>query len=139
MPDVRNCRKCGKIFNYIGGMPICPVCKDKEEEDFKKVKEYLYQNPGATMSEVSQVLDVSVERIKAYLKDGRLEIVGDEANIILECEACGKSIKTGRFCNECQKNLSKEFRNVAGDMGSSFAQAESTKKGIGMRYLNKNE
>lgn len=138
MPDVRNCRKCGRLFNYIGGMPICPVCKEKEEEVFKRVKEYLYQNPGATMSEVSQALDVSVEQIKNFLKEGRLEIVGDNPNMVLECEICGKSIKTGRYCNECSKTLSKELKTVAGDLGNSLSQTE-TKKSIMMRYLNKND
>ncbi len=139
MPDVRNCRKCGKIFNYIGGMPICPACKDKEEETFKKVKEYLWDNPGASMSEISDALDVSVEQIKAYLKEGRLEIIGDEANIVLECEMCGKSIKTGRFCNNCQKSLSNDFKNVASNLDNRLSQSETQSKGIGMRYLNKNE
>jgi flagellar operon protein (TIGR03826 family) len=140
MPDVRNCRRCGKIYNYIGGQPICQICKDQDEGDFKRVKEYLYQNPGATLSEVSTVLEVSVEKIKAYLKDGRLEIVGSDSNMVLECETCGKSIKTGRYCNDCSSGLSKDLRSTASQMSSSMSAAEAAaKKVIGMRYLNKDE
>ena len=140
MPDVRNCRRCGKIYNYIGGIPICPVCKDEDEVHFKSVKEYLYKNPGATLSEVSTVLDISVEKIKGYLKEGRLEIVSNEGNMILECETCGKAIRTGRFCNECSSGLAKDMKSTASQMSSSIAQAEATnKKSIGMRYLNKDE
>jgi phage FluMu protein Com len=58
MPDVRNCRRCGKIFNYIGGQPLCPACRQLDEEDFKRVKEYLYHNPGAVLSEVSTKLEI---------------------------------------------------------------------------------
>lgn len=140
MPDVRNCRRCGKIYNYIGGPPICPVCKDQDEVDFKNVKEYLYKNPGATMSEISTVLEISVEKIKTYLKDGRLEIINNEGNMILECESCGKAIKTGRFCNECSSGLSKDLRSTASQISSSISAAEAAaKKAIGMRYLNKDE
>ncbi|OYP28250.1 MerR family transcriptional regulator, partial [Lachnotalea glycerini] len=35
--DVRNCKKCRKLFNYIGGQPICPSCLADSEEEFRKV------------------------------------------------------------------------------------------------------
>jgi len=136
MAETRNCRRCGKLFSYLGGPPICAACREKDEEDFKRVKEYLYQNPGATMSDVSLALDISVERIKTYLKQGRLEIVGDEANIVLECENCGKSIKTGRFCDECQRAMSKQFGSAADLMSKSYEESAAN-KAVGLRYLNK--
>jgi hypothetical protein len=40
MSNVRNCRRCGKLYNYIGGAPICSSCREKDEEDFKRVKVY---------------------------------------------------------------------------------------------------
>ena len=36
--EVRNCRKCGRIFNYVAGMPICPACRERIEEKFQEVK-----------------------------------------------------------------------------------------------------
>ena len=30
--DVRNCKKCGKLFNYVSGPMICPLCKEELEE-----------------------------------------------------------------------------------------------------------
>lgn len=139
MPEVRNCRRCGKLYNYIGGQPICPDCKEKDEVDFKRVKEYLYQNPGATMSEVSTVLDVSMEKIRQYLRDGRLEIVGDEGNFVLECESCGKSIRTGRYCDACSVDLQRNLKSTAKQMDQSISRTEAEKKGLGMRYLSKDE
>ncbi|HEX3027936.1 MAG TPA: MerR family transcriptional regulator [Clostridia bacterium] len=141
MPDIRNCRRCGKIFNYIGGAPICPVCKDQDEEDFKRVKEFLYKYPGASMTEVSTALDISVEQITKYLKDGRLEIINDEGNLILECESCGKAIKTGRFCNECANGLANDFKSTASRIAGTIKPSapETDRKAIGMRYLNKDE
>lgn len=140
MPDVRNCRRCGKIFNYIGGQPICQVCREQDEEDFKRVKEFLYKNPGASLSEVSAALEISVEKIKQYLKDGRLEIINNEGNMVLECEMCGKAIKTGRFCDDCSKGLSRDFASTAKDISSGLSAAEENKKkAIGMRYLSKDD
>jgi flagellar operon protein (TIGR03826 family) len=140
MPDVRNCRKCGRLFNYIGGAPICQDCKKQDEEDFARVKEYLYKNPGASMSMVSEDLEMSVEKIKRFLKEGRLEITGDDGNMILECENCGKSIRSGRFCDECERNLAMGFKSAASQIKSELdIEMDSAKKGIGMRYLNKEE
>jgi flagellar operon protein (TIGR03826 family) len=140
MPDVRNCRRCGRIYNYIGGAPICQLCKEQDEVDFKNVKEYLYKNPGATLSEVSTVLEISVEKIKGYLKEGRLEIINNEGNMVLECETCGKAIRTGRYCESCSSGLSKDLRSTASQMNSSMSALDAaSKKAIGMRYLNKDE
>jgi len=138
MPDARNCRRCGKIYNYLSGPPICIDCKNADEAVFKKVKEYLYDNPGATLAQVANDVDVSVEKIKMFLKDGRLEIK-EGMNIILECERCGKSIKTGRFCMECQNSVSHEIVGTAARKNEKREDtSEAKRSGIGMRYLNKN-
>ncbi|MCX7841761.1 MAG: MerR family transcriptional regulator [Clostridia bacterium] len=137
MPDVRNCRRCGKIFNYIGGNPICPSCRELNEQTFKKVKEYLYNNPGATLSEVSTVLEVSVEKIKGYLKEGRLEIIGSDSNLVLECESCGKAIRTGRFCDDCSRDLTRDLKSTASEISETLSKKDSAKSQFGMRYLNK--
>lgn len=138
MPDVRNCRRCGRIYNYISGPPICQDCRQADEETFKRIKEYLYKYPGATLTQVATDCEVSVEKIKMFLREGRLEIT-EGSNIILECEKCGKSIRTGRFCQECQNDLSSD---ISGSMGKSDKHEEhldaAKRNAIGMRYLNKN-
>lgn len=138
MPDVRNCRRCGRIYNYISGPPICQDCKQADEETFKRIKEYLYKYPGATLTQVATDCDVSVEKIKMFLREGRLEIT-EGANIILECERCGKSIRTGRFCQECQNGLSSDISGSVSKSDKHEDHLEAAKRNaIGMRYLNKN-
>jgi rRNA maturation endonuclease Nob1 len=139
MLNVRNCRRCGKIFNYISGAMLCQRCRQLEEEDFKRIKEYLYQNPGSSLSQVSTELDISVERIKRFLKEGRLEIVGNDENFILECESCGRSIKTGRFCNDCATNLAGKFKNAAREIGKSIDEQDIPKRSSSLKYLYKDE
>jgi flagellar operon protein (TIGR03826 family) len=136
MPDVRNCRRCGRIYNYIGGAPICAECKQLDEEDFQRVKKYLYENPGASLSQVSNVLEISVQKIKTFLKEGRLEIVGEEGNMILSCEKCGKSIRTGRFCDECERELARDLQDTARKMNDSLSSASSRRRSD-LRYLHK--
>ncbi len=140
MADLRNCKKCGKMFTYVTGMPICRACKKEEEEEFKSIKEYLYENPGATLNQIASDLDVSVKRIKMYLREGRLEIIGnDEGNIVLECEKCGKSIKTGRYCELCERDIKKGLLGVSKDMKNSIENLKNREKAVGMRYMYKDE
>jgi flagellar operon protein (TIGR03826 family) len=139
MSNVRNCRRCGKLYNYIGGAPICSSCREKDEEDFKRVKEYLYENPGATLSEVANTLEVSVEKIRRFLREGRLEIVGDDGNMFLECENCGKAIRTGRFCDQCGRDIQKELQTTAADMDDALYQSRFRSGGSGLKYLSKDD
>ena len=44
---VKNCDRCGKVF-VSSGVPICPDCYEKEEEQFQIVKKYLAEHKRAT-------------------------------------------------------------------------------------------
>ncbi|MGE5472836.1 MAG: TIGR03826 family flagellar region protein [Ignavibacteriales bacterium] len=135
--EIRNCKRCGKMYAYISGIPICDQCKQKEEDDFQKVKKYIYENRSSSMKEISEACEVSVEKITRFLREGRLEIKED-TNIILECENCGGPIKTGRFCAECSKKLERELSrasNIPEPSDSKEDEGEEKKKGGGMRYL----
>jgi len=105
--NVKNCITCGKIYNY-DGFKICQNCRRNNENDFVKLKEYLYKNPGADISEVHEATEVDTKKIIEFLKEGRLEITGG-GNLVLECESCGVSITTGRFCDKCTAELQREL------------------------------
>jgi flagellar operon protein (TIGR03826 family) len=113
MAEIRNCPRCGKIFTYIN-RPICHSCMENEENEFKVVKDYIYDNPGATISEVSQETEVSVEKIMRFLREERLEISSENSNMLLECERCGRAINSGRFCENCKEDINKGFKREFG-------------------------
>jgi predicted amidophosphoribosyltransferase len=54
--EVKYCARCKKLFQYIGGPMLCPSCRDEEEKDFQRVKEFLRENPKATITEISESL-----------------------------------------------------------------------------------
>lgn len=110
--NIRNCSKCGKIYAYDGTSKLCPKCRKEEEEEFKRVKEYIYDHPEANIQLVSEETGVPVKKILRYLREGRLELKDEHNNLILACERCGKPIKTGRFCDMCVKELQRELKGV---------------------------
>lgn len=138
--EIRNCRRCKRLFQYITGRVICPACKDEEEKEFQKVKDYLYEHPKATMAEVSQATEVSVATIRHYLREGRL-IITPDSPIGIECEKCGTTIKTGRFCERCARELERDVRAAKDSLAGpkSFGLDKTDPKKSRMYYLNKDK
>ena len=109
--DVRNCRSCGRLFNYVTGIPICDGCKKELEEKFQEVKEYIRNYNAAPVNQVSEACGVSVKQIKQWVREERL-VLSDAAGFFLECENCGAAIRTGRFCDKCKNKLEGELRGA---------------------------
>lgn len=105
--EVKNCRGCGRLFNYIsGGYLLCPACKEDLEKKFMQVKEYIRENPKASMTQISADNDVSMNQIERWIREERL-VFADDSPIGIECENCGATIKSGRFCTSCKDALQK--------------------------------
>lgn len=109
--DVRNCKDCGKIFNYLNGAPLCPACMKKLDDKYSIVKEYIYDNPGASIQQVSEENGVSVGQLKKWVREERLAF-SEDSLVGLECENCGTMIRTGRFCSRCKDSMLNKLGNI---------------------------
>ncbi|HEX3030143.1 MAG TPA: hypothetical protein VHT34_12775, partial [Clostridia bacterium] len=96
------CVRCHHLFDRVGFEEVCPACFPEEEHEFSKIKEYLTVHPGASSNEVMYALNVNLKAIRRYLKEDRLEIVGNNKGFI-RCEICGRPLNSGRFCDGCYK------------------------------------
>lgn len=135
--NVRNCRKCGRIFNYVAGPFYCPRCRESMEADFQRVKEYVREHRGATITEVAEECEVEVHQIHQWLREERLELT-EGSGIVLQCESCGTLIKSGRYCDKCKKELTMGLRNAARPaVKEEPVQKKAERDGDKMRYLNR--
>ena len=107
-----NCKKCGKMFNFISGVPICPLCKEKAEEDFQRVKKYVEENKSATINEIVDNCEVDAKQIKQWVREERL-IFSENSPITINCEKCGAKILTGRYCSDCLKKTANNLENAS--------------------------
>ena len=78
---------CGHIFNYVAGPFLCPHCREKMEAKFQEVKEYIRNNPGVSIQDVSENCDVEPSQIQQWLREERLELT-EGSSILLNCEKC---------------------------------------------------
>ena len=109
--NVRNCRKCGKMFNYIQGPPICQNCKAALEQKFEEVKAYIREHKSAKINEIAENCDVEPRQIETWIREERLVFAGDSP-VKIFCETCGAPIFTGRYCEKCKKNQANTFSSA---------------------------
>ena len=136
--NVRNCRKCGRVFNYIIGQTLCLACRDELESKFKEVKEYVQKNRGCTVNDVAEACEVETSQIKQWIREERLEFTEDSM-IGLACEICGASIRTGRYCEKCKAQTLNGLNNVVRQAQASKQQQQpaqtNPKDNPRMRFL----
>lgn len=113
------CARCHRLFQRTGMEEVCSSCLPTEENEFSKIKEYLSIHPGASSSEVMSELKISLQAIKRYLREDRLEIVGESKGFI-RCELCGRPINSGRFCNFCYKEGQALMQKENGGVRSAY-------------------
>lgn len=105
----RECKICGGVMIFKGvGEYHCEKCNAVDYDDYGKARLYLEGHPGATAAQIEEHMGVSQKTIRLMLKDGRLEIAEDSKSF-LRCEICGKNIRSGQFCPECEKNVHKKI------------------------------
>jgi flagellar operon protein (TIGR03826 family) len=109
--DIRNCKRCNNIYNY-NGTAVCNNCTQQEQEDFDKVRDYLFEHPNSPAADINQAIGIEVKVISRFLREGRLRLESDQSETLLTCEKCGQSIKSGRFCENCLQTMQTEFRQA---------------------------
>lgn len=114
---------------------ICPACREAEEEKFKEVKDYVSSHKGVGVKELSEACEVEVASIRQWLREERLQFSDDSA-IGIECESCGCTIRSGRYCESCKTKM---VNSLNGMYGNSIPLREEVKKQTGskMRFLEK--
>ena len=133
--EVRNCKGCGRLFNYMGGRPLCPNCIADLEAKFKEVKEYLRENTLCSMHELAEANEVTTGQIKQWVREERLVFAADSP-LSIECESCGAPIKMGRYCASCLNKLQSSLQGAS--TRTQDTQTKQVRDGDRMRFLDQN-
>lgn len=137
--DIRNCRNCGRVFNYIGGVSLCESCKEAVEKKFRQVREYIENNKHASIPQIAEDNEVTVQQINQWIREERL-MFAEDSPIGIGCEKCGKMIRTGRFCEACKNEMAHSIKKAYSKPPVSVKEKEEIKKPetrdkAKMRYL----
>lgn len=72
------------------------ACNKKLEDKFFEVRDYIYENPTANMSQVSEEMEVPIQQIKKWVREERLAFSKD-SGITISCEKCRKTYPYGKI------------------------------------------
>ncbi|TDX51639.1 hypothetical protein [Orenia marismortui] len=67
---LKNCKNCKHIFINTGNS-LCPKCLEEEGENFKKIRDYLWENPGSNSKNIHENTDVPLKIIRQFIREGR--------------------------------------------------------------------
>lgn len=132
--EVKNCKSCGRLFNYLTGPRLCGECKQKLEDKFMEVRDYIRDNPHASISQISEEMDVTTSQIHQWIREERL-IFSEDSMVTIQCENCGASIRTGRFCEKCKGEMAKEMGSLYKSSAPVMQKKDRDKDK--MRFLDK--
>ena len=135
---VKNCKKCGRLYNYVMGQGLCPACTQAIEDKFVEVKKYIQVNGSADMDDISRNCDVEISQIQQWIRQERLQFSSDSP-IKVNCEKCGKQILGGRFCAACKDQMARNLNQAMG-LGGVMTEAPPDRKSDHknrMRFLDK--
>jgi len=133
--ELRNCRRCNKVFGYVTGPVLCPACVREDEEVFERVSMYLRDTPGEPLAQVAHALDVGYERIMQYIREGRLQVRAKDGSLISFCEKCGREVNGGgRLCDSCAKGMNDDIASSVKDLQRKIPAGASAGGG-GFHFL----
>ena len=123
--DVKICKNCRRLFNYVYGPELCPNCVkllsankpepakeinlaalnpavSEEESKFAQVRDYILANPNATVVQIAEANDIIPAKLFEWIREDRLEFSDASEYAWFTCEKCGAKIRSGRLCNRCK-------------------------------------
>lgn len=114
MGNLKNCKKCNRLFSATDvSSTLCSRCNEDIDDEFTRVREYIYDNPASSVKDVSMGTGISTEAILKWIRDGKI-VLGKNA-IISFCERCGEPMDDGsRFCPKCVRKLTDGLKEGIG-------------------------
>ena len=135
--DIRNCRVCGKMFQYVG-QPICPNCMKAMEDKLQEVKKYINEHDHVSVREVSEELGVTVKQIHRWIKEDRLMFApGVDTGVV--CTKCGMPVESGTLCKRCKESLKEALTDAYDRTKPKGVAMDTTHKDTAKMHLKRYE
>lgn len=75
---MKKCGHCHRTFFASGREYVCQDCKEKDQQEFDQIVEYLVMHPGSNAMEIAAGLKIPVMDILMYLNEGKLKLTKEK-------------------------------------------------------------
>lgn len=103
-----NCKKCGRLFQSKDGGALCSRCNHSVDDEFGKVREFIYENPTSSLKDVADGTGVETDAILKWIREGKIVLTSDSG--IRFCQKCGASVISGKYCPRCVAELQQNLK-----------------------------
>ena len=129
---VLQCKLCKKPFQ-TAGRKFCPSCMSQIDQDFFKVRDYIYEHKHAGAEEISEATEVPISIIAHLIDEGRLKFRDDSPlakGIGKKCRVCGKAVQGDSICTDCKNEIASKMQQSVekNKPDTGVAQQDNKKK-----------
>lgn len=108
--NLDNCPRCGRL--YVKNLAeLCHSCIKELENQYEICVNYLRENKGTNIQELSDATEIPIKEITRFIREGRISIA-NAPNMTYPCEVCGTLIREGHMCESCRSRLRKDLSNA---------------------------
>ncbi|MDR2547223.1 MAG: hypothetical protein LBC96_06895 [Lachnospiraceae bacterium] len=125
------CENCEGIMEFRGlGQYKCDSCGVIDYDDYGKARNYIELNPGANVAQISEATGVSRKALSNMVREQRFEITAESRSFLM-CELCGKTVRSGRVCTDCEGVYHKRYEedvrksHIKGGFGKGAVDEDS--------------
>ena len=135
-PVLKNCPLCGKLFADTGA-GTCQKCYNAYRDYELEVKKFVEANPNCSARDIVKNTGAPLVVASKMIQNGQFAMNG---KLAYPCSRCGKLIKAGVYCSECQQAIQQATANanrMAKERERFHAnkKKESGKKSTGLNIL----
>jgi len=123
--DLKNCKKCGRLFSPEQDTKICQKCSDVKDRDYELVEEAITLYHKITPSEIAAHTHLPQERVNEILKTSK--VLAQDVDSESVCTQCKKRPATADsdICLACQMAMFKSLNDISATLR---ATSSATKK-----------
>ncbi|MFE4712081.1 MULTISPECIES: TIGR03826 family flagellar region protein [unclassified Paenibacillus] len=121
--NLDNCPRCGRLY-VKNLMELCQPCIKELEHEYEICVNYLRENRGTNIQELSDATGISIKEITRFIREGRISIA-NAPNMMYPCEVCGTLIREGHMCDSCRNRLRKDLSNAAKESAAADASSHT--------------
>ncbi len=134
-PVLKNCPLCGKLYADTGS-GACQKCYNAYRDYELEVKKFVEANPNCSARDIVKNTGAPLAVASKMIQNGQFAMSG---KIAYPCSRCGKLIKAGVYCSECQQKIQQATANanrLAREREQKFHSAKKKDSGSKSSSLN---